>query len=103
MACGAYPDHPIEYFLNWQFVDGAVCYYGDQIGLAVFFLVFFGATFLGLQQATGSTMLPVVVLIVLAPLVVFALPALGIQFLTIVVVLMMAVGGFWIYLRAGTG
>jgi hypothetical protein len=32
---------------------------------------------------------------------VFLLPALGIQFIAVILVLMMAVGGFWIYMRMG--
>lgn len=101
MACGAYPDNPIKYFLEWRFVDGAVCYYGDEFGVTVFMLIFFGATFLGLYQASGSVMLPIVVLIALAPLVMFLIPAIGVQFVAVILVLMMAVGGYWIYTRAG--
>jgi hypothetical protein len=101
MACGAYPDAPINYFLEWRFVDGAVCYYGDQIGVTVFMFIFFGVTFAALYQASGSVMLPVVVLIALAPIVIFLLPAVGIQFVTVILVLMTAIGGFWIYMRMG--
>lgn len=102
MACGDYPQHPIEYFAGFRFINGMVCYYGDQIGVSVFMLVFFTATFLALQQASGSIMLPVVVLIVLAPLVAVLLPAIGIQLIVVVLVLMIAIGGFWIYLSAGS-
>lgn len=101
MACGAYPNEPIRYFLEWRFVDGAVCYYGDQIGVTVFMLIFFGATFIGLYQTSGSVMLPVTVLIVLAPIMMLLLPAIGVQFVAVVLVLMMGIGGFWLYLRAG--
>ncbi len=102
MACGDYPQHPIEYFLEWRFMDGVVCYYGDQLGVTVFMLMFFTATFLGLYQASGSIMLPVVVLIVLAPLVAFLLPAIGVQFIVVVLVLMIAISGFWLYQASGT-
>lgn len=102
MACGDYPQHPIEYFNEFRFVDGIVCYYGDQIGVSVFMLVFFAGTFLGLYQATGSIMLPVVVLIVLAPLMAVLLPAIGLQFIVVVLVLMLAIGGFWLYQASGT-
>lgn len=102
MACGQYPKHPIEYWLDWQFVDGVTCYYGDQIGVSVFMLVFFLGTFLGLYQASGSVMLPVVVLIVLAPVVVVLLPAIGVQFAVVILILMLAVAGFWLYQSAGT-
>lgn len=102
MACGAYPDEPIRYFLEWRFIDGAVCYYGDQIGVTVFMFIFFGVTFLSLYQSSGSIMLPIVVLIVLAPLVFVLLPAVGVQFVAVVMVIMLSIGGFWLYSRAGT-
>lgn len=101
MACGAYPDEPIRYFLEWRFVDGAVCYYGDEFGVTVFMFIFFGATFMSLYQASGSVMLPLVVLIALAPLVMVLIPAVGVQFVAVLMVLMLAVGGFWLYLRSG--
>jgi len=102
MACGTYPDHPYEYFANWRFVDGIVCYYGDQLGVTVFMLMFFAATFLGLYGATDSIMLPVVVLIVLAPLVSVLLPAIGIQFVVVILILMLGIAGFMLYASAGT-
>lgn len=101
MACGAYPNDPLQYFLEFRFLDGAVCYYGDEIGVTVFMLIFFGATFVSLYQASGSVMLPVVVLIVLAPLVMVLLPAIGTQFVAVIMLLIMAIGGFWLYQRAG--
>lgn len=101
MSCGTYPDHPIQYFLDWELLDGVVCYYGDQLGVSVFMLVFFAMTFLGLYQATDSIMLPVVVTVVLAPVVVVLLPALGVQFIVVVMVLMLAIAGFWLYTTAG--
>jgi hypothetical protein len=102
MACGTYPQNPLQYWTEFRFVDGVVCYFGDQIGVAVFMLMFFMATFVGLYQATGSIMLPVVVLIVLAPIVAVLLPALGIQFIVVTVLLMLATAGFWLYVSAGT-
>lgn len=102
MACGDYPQHPLDYFLEFRFIDGVVCYYGDQIGVSVFMLVFFTMTFLGLYQASGSVMLPVVVLIVLAPIMAVLLPALGVQFIVVVLVLMIAIAGFWLYQASGS-
>lgn len=102
MACGDFPQHPIEYFYNWRFMDGAVCYYGDQLGVTVFMLVFFGATFLGLFKASGSVMLPVIVLIVLAPLVMVLLPAIGVQFVVVILVLMLAISGMWLASQSGS-
>lgn len=103
MACGDYPQHPIEYWADFRFIDGIVCYYGDPpIGVTVFMMVFFTGTFLGLYQASGSIMLPVVVLIVLAPLVAVLLPALGLQFIVVVLVLMLGAAGFWLYQSAGS-
>jgi hypothetical protein len=101
MACGTYPDHPFNYWTDFRFIDGVVCYYGDQIGVTVFMLLFFTGTFLGLYQASGSIMLPVVVLIVLAPFVAVLLPALGVQFIVVIVLLMLATAGFWLYVSAG--
>lgn len=101
MPCGTYPDSPINYFLDWRFIDGAVCYFGDQIGVTVFMFIFFGVTFASLYEASGSVMLPVVVLIVLAPLVAVLLPAIGIQFIAVVLLVIGAIGGFWLYLRVG--
>lgn len=101
MACGAYPEEPIRYFLEWRFVDGAVCYYGDEFGVTVFMLIFFGATFMSLYQASGSVMLPIVVLVALSPLVMFVIPAIGVNFVGVLVVLMFAIGGYWMVMRAG--
>lgn len=100
MPCGQYPDHPIRYWLNWDFVDGAVCVYGDQIGVSVTMLLFFGVTFLTLYQSTGSVLVPVGVLVVLAPLVVVLLPAVGLQFASVILILGLAVVGFYAYLAA---
>jgi len=100
MPCGAYPDHPIKYWLEWRFVDGAVCPFGDQIGVSVTMLLFFGVTFLTLYQSTDSVLVPVAVLIVLAPLVMTLLPAVGFQFGVIILVLGLAVVGFYAYLAA---
>jgi hypothetical protein len=102
MSCGDYPQHPMEYWLEFRFVDGVTCYYGDQLGVSVFMLVFFTATFLALYQTSGSIMLPVVVLVVLAPVVTVLLPAIGVQFMVVVLVLMLAIAGFWMYQASGT-
>jgi len=97
MACGEYASSPIEYLLEWQFVDASVCYFGDQIGVAAFMLVVFGATFLALYQSSGSVMLPIVTLIVLAPMVMVIIPAVGTQFVGIILAIMIMVGGFWLF------
>jgi len=99
MACEGLT--PIEYWMQMRFVDGAVCYYGDQIGVLAFMFLFFGATFISLYQASGSVMLPVAVLVVLAPLVVVLIPALGIQFIAVVMLVMSAIGGYMIYRSVG--
>jgi len=100
MACGEYAAKPIRYFYEWQFIDGAVCYFGDQVGVAAFMLMVFGATFLALYQSTGSVMLPMVALIVLAPMVMFIIPAVGTQFVGIVFFFLIPIGGFWLVMRA---
>lgn len=102
MSCGDHPQHPIEYWSNFEFIDGVVCYYGDQIGVSIFMLVFFAMTFLALYQSSGSIMLPVVVLIVLAPIIAVLLPAIGIQFIVVVMLLMLAIAGFWLYISSGS-
>lgn len=92
----------IDPWLEWEFVDGVVNYYASgAIGEVGFMFVFFGATFVGLWQASGSVMLSVVALILLAPLVMALVPAVGVQFVGVILVLMMAAGGFWLYQRAG--
>lgn len=101
MACGEYATHPIKYLLEWRFIDGVVCYYGDQMGVAAFLFLFIGATFLGLQQATDSFLLPVVVLIAIAPLVAILLPAVGMQVMMVMMVLMMGVVGWLLFVLAG--
>jgi len=88
--------------LDWEFVDAVTEYFGSAMGgVEVFMFVFFGATFMGLYGATDSVMLSVVVLILLAPLVAGLLPAVGIQFVAVILLSMMAIGGFWLYQRAG--
>jgi len=100
MACGDYST-PIEYWINWQFTDGAVCWYADVMGLAPFFFLFYGVTFLALYQASGSMMMPVVVLIALAPIIMVLIPAIGVQFVAVIMLIMTAIGGFWLYMRLG--
>lgn len=85
-----------ESFTEWQFLEGVVQFYAGSVGEAAFFLIFLGATFIALYQSTGSVMLPVVVLIVLGPMIAVLLPAVGIQFVTIVLLVMLAVGGYWL-------
>lgn len=93
---------PFEKLLDWKFLDAIVSYYADTgMGELGFFLVFLGGTFMGIYQATGSVMLSVVAIILLAPLIAGLLPALGIQFIAIVLLIMMAVGGYMLYQRAG--
>lgn len=87
----------IEPWLEWEFLDGVVNYFAGGMGVEAFFFVFLGATFLALYQSSGSVMLPVVVLIVLAPMLAALIPAVGVQFVTVVLVSMLSVGGFWLY------
>lgn len=101
MACGDYPEHAMEYFLEWRFVDGVVCYYGDQMGVAAFLFLFIGVTFIGLQQASDSFLLPIIVLIAIAPMVAILLPAVGMQVMAVMMVLMMGVVGYLAYLLSG--
>jgi len=97
MPCGAYPNNPIDYILNGRFIDFMVCTFGDQIGVGVTMLLFFGITFLVMREATNSTIVPVAVLIVIAPLVVAQLPAVGLQWLFIVVFVMLAIAGMILF------
>lgn len=87
----------VDPFLQGDYMDGVVGYFGSVTGTEAFFFVFFGVTFLGLYNATDSVMLPVVVLIVLAPLVAGLLPAIGIQFVTVVLLTMLSIGGYWLF------
>lgn len=100
-GCGVYPDNPLRYFLEFRFMDGVVCTFGDQIGVTVTMLLFFGVTFLVLYQASRSVMVPVGVLIILAPAVMGLMPAIGVQFTVLVMVIMLAVAGVYAYLRIG--
>lgn len=100
MQCGAFPESPIEYFLNWRFVDGVVCAFGDAIGVGVTMLMFFGITGLGLYQASGSVLVPIGALIILAPLTMALLPAIGFQFAAVVMILAIAGGGMYLYINA---
>ena len=99
MACGVNPGSPIEYWLNWQWVDGVVCFYGDSIGVLAFMLIFFGITFMGLYNSTGSMMLPIVVLIALGPMVLFLVPAVGVQAIIVTTMFGFGIGGLWLWLR----
>lgn len=87
----------IDPWTNWEFIEGVVGFYADATGVAAFFLIFFGATFIAMYQSSGSVMLPVVVLIVLAPMTMALVPAVGVQFVAVIMLTMMAVGGFWLY------
>ena len=99
MACGVNPASPIDYWTSWQFVDGVVCYYGDAIGVTAFMLIFFGITMMGLYNATGSMMLPIVVLIAVGPMVLFLLPAVGVQTVVVVTFFGLSIGGLWLWKR----
>ncbi len=86
----------IDPFLDWNFLEGIVGFYTLSMAETAFFLVFIGGTFMALYQSTGSVMLPVVVLIVLAPMLAALVPAVGIQFVTIVLLVMSSIGGYWL-------
>lgn len=101
MACGAYPKYPLDYWLEWRFVDGTVCTFGDQIGVSVTMLMFFGITFLALYQASGSVVVPLAALIVIAPATMVLLPAIGVQFAVVVMILAIAGAGTYLYVKAG--
>ncbi|MGK7297341.1 MAG: hypothetical protein ACNS61_16210 [Candidatus Wenzhouxiangella sp. M2_3B_020] len=101
MACGTYPDAPLQYFLEWRFMDGVVCTFGDQLGVGVTMLLFFGITFLTLYQASDSVAVPVGALIVLAPAAMALLPAIGVQFVVVVVIITIAIAGTYLYTQAG--
>lgn len=88
----------MDHLLEWDFLEAVVTYFGNGMGIDAFFFVFLGATFFALYQSTGSVMLPVVVVIVLAPMIAALLPAVGIQFLTITLLSMTAIGGYWLFL-----
>lgn len=98
MACGVNPGAPINYWTSWQFVDGVVCYFGDSFGLTAFFLMFFGVTMLGLYNSTGSMMVPVIVMIALGPMVMFLLPAVGVQAVMVTTMFALAIGAFWLWM-----
>lgn len=98
MACGT-ASAPIDYWTSWQFVDGVVCFYGDAMGLLPFFLAFFGIMMFGLYHSTGSMMVPIVLLIALGPMLLFLIPAVGIQVVVLVSVLGLGVGGYWLWSR----
>jgi hypothetical protein len=99
MACGAYPDDPLRYFLEWRFMDGSVCTFGDSIGVTVTMLFFFGVTFFTLYQASGSVAVPVGAIIVLAPVAFLLFPAIGVQFAAVVVILSLAMVGTYVYIQ----
>ena len=98
--CGAYPNSPIEYFLNWRFIDGVTCTFGDQIGVGVTMLLFFMMTGLGLYQASGSVLVPIAALIILAPLTMALLPAIGFQFTIVIIFVGLAGAGMYLYMAA---
>jgi len=97
MACGINPKHPLEYFLDWAFVDGTVCTFGDKIGVGATILLFFGITFFSLYGATDSVLVPIAVLIVMAPVTVAVIPAIGVQFAVVVIILSLATVGMQLY------
>lgn len=91
----------IDPFTEYEFLEGVVGFYAQNMGEAAFFLVFLGATFMALYQSTGSVMLPVVVLIVLGPMIALLMPAVGVQFVALVMLLMLAIGGYWLVQALG--
>jgi len=101
MACGEYPGNAIQYWLEWRFIDGTVCPFGDQIGVGVTMLMFFGLTFMTLYIATDSVIVPMAALIVLAPAAMALLPALGFNFVVVVLVLSIAAAGTYLYIQSG--
>lgn len=100
MACGTYPDNPIRYFLDWRFMDGAVCTFGDQMGVSVTMLAFFGITFLVLYQSSDSILLTAGVLIVLAPVTMALLPVVGVRIAGLMVIISIGAIGMYAYMSA---
>jgi len=102
MACGTSPTSPLEYWLDWAFVDGTVCTFGDKIGVGVTMLLFFGITFFALYGATDSVMVPLGVLIVLAPITVAVIPVIGAQFALVIILLALAAAGMMLFTATQT-
>jgi len=88
------PASAFDSFLEWEFLDGVIGYYATSIDELGFMLVFFGATFMALYETTGSVQLSVVVLVLLAPLIIGLLPAVGVNFGYLILVLMLVASGF---------
>jgi len=93
------PASAFESFLEWEFIDGVIGYYATSIDQLGFMLVFFGATFMALYETTGSVQLSVVVLVLLAPLVIGLIPAVGVNFAYLLLVLMVVAGG-WLLIKS---
>lgn len=93
LQAGSHPDHPIRYFLEWEFIDGIIYTFGDQIGVQVTMLLFFGITGLALYQSTDSVMVPMGVLIVIAPMTAALLAPIGFKFSIVVMFLAVAIAG----------
>lgn len=90
---------PFEHFLDWEFMDAMIQVFAEPVGVGVVMLMVLGTTFLVLYQASDSVMVPVAVVIVLAPLIVGLLPAVGIRFLVVVLVLAIAALATWAFTR----
>jgi len=88
------PASAFDSFTNFEFLEGVIGYYATAIDELGFMLVFFGATFMALYETTGSVQLSVVVLVLLAPVVIGLLPAVGVNFGYLLLVLMIVIGGY---------
>lgn len=96
MACGD-QSQLIDFWTNFNWWDGIVCFYNDQLGASVTAFIFFGVTAMALYISTGSIFVPTVIGIIVAGVIFVLLPAWGIEVALIVIVL---VGGGAMYLLA---
>ena len=99
MACGQYPSL-WQYWINGQFFDAVNCPFETGLGPLVWGLMVVGGIGLYLTIVTESLIVPLVLFIIIGSVVVVALPAVGIQLAGIVLLLGLAVAGYFLVLRS---
>lgn len=96
MSCTQWSGQWGEALTNGAFLDAILCPYQTQVGGVVFGLFVYGVVMTALYIRTDSVIAPLVGTIVVGVLLIPQLPAGGFQIIAAVLILALAVGGYFV-------
>lgn len=97
--CDAHPDY-FEFWVNLDFYAATTCPFTDQLGTALFALLFFGGIGMSFWMFSDSASLPLVLGLVFGSTALTLIPAQALNLTVIVVLLAVVAGGYLLIHRA---